>query len=121
MNPALVYHMPVLFLTSSQRCSLSSSSTLSHSLVLSPRSDTWFIVFQCLSEKIGEIPIALLFSHLLSVFISFLCQEEGNCSCSPRSWVCSKLHPIVSYTRFSYSMKPEGQTLVLGPNMKLLQ
>lgn len=78
-------------------------------------------MYQWLSEEIGEIPIALLLSHLLSAFISFLCQEEANCSCSPRSWVCSELHPTVSYTRLSYSMKPEGQILVLGRNMKLPQ
>lgn len=94
MNPALTHHMPVLFLTSSHRCSLSFRSTLSHSLVLSPRSDAWFIVSQWLSEEIGDRnPYALLFFSL-PVFISSLCQEEANCSWSPKSWVYSKLHPI---------------------------
>lgn len=122
-HESCTYHMPILFLTYSHSmwCSLSFRSTLSLSLVLSPRSGAWLIVSQCLSEEIGEIPMQSCFSHLFSGFISFLCQEEANCSWSPKSWACSKLHPTIRYTSLSYSMKPEGQTLVLGPNMELLQ
>lgn len=102
-------HACCLFLTSSHRHSPSCRSTLSHSLVLSPRSDAWFIVSQWLSEEL-ERPLCTSVFHSLSVLISFLCQEEANCSWSPKSWVCSKHHPTVSYTSLSYSMKPEGQT-----------